>query len=206
MNYFIVPLTSQTLGGRTVNAPKYLSTDMAGLGFTCIPYGAEGVAIVALQAANAALSAESDVYTFPENLDAMLADADVTALTNFLTPLNVPTDSITLLGMTWSQVLQLIGTIFLAAQAISGVTGTSLFTAVASPGSGGAGAGMGKTGGQSGGLSAPPTIDTSISDSTASAVVGSIVGPFDLTNVDPSDSIGDVLTSLAAQFTAPVVL
>jgi len=147
MNYFITPITSQTVGQQTVNAPKYLATDMAGLGFSCIPYGAEGFGIVALQAPNPALSAETDVYTFGD-LTATMQDADVASLAAYLVNANVPSDQI-VAGMTFGDALQTIAIIFLAMQAISGATGSAIFA----DGS---------------------TLDTAISDTTASAIAPSL--------------------------------
>lgn len=198
--YYLVPLTSQALNGQTIVGPSYLQTDMAGLGFSCIPFGQEGLGIVSLAAANAALAAESDVFAIPSDLTETLVDADVMNLTNFLTPLNVPVSQF-ISGMTWAEALQTLATLFLAAQAISGALGTSIF-------------GDGST-----------TLDTAISDSSISALApsqneslghiksgGSIQqqqvtsnGLFDFSAISASDTVGDTLDSLSAQFTSAVV-
>jgi hypothetical protein len=197
--YFLTPITSQTIGQQTANAPKYLATVMAGLGFSCIPYGAEGWGIVGLQNANPALSAEADVYTFGDP-STVMTDADVATLSAYLATANVPSDQI-VAGMTFGVALQTIAKIFLVAQAIAGSTGSSIFA----EGS---------------------TLDTAVGDTTAASIVpaqtnnklgkvGSVssggsassqLGPFDLSGVSASDTVGDTLDSISQQFTDTVIL
>jgi hypothetical protein len=201
--YFIVPITQQTLAGQTVNAPKYFSTDLNGLSLSSLPYGLDGCCLVGLHALNAALSAETDVYSFPEDLTAELADADVAALANFLSPLNVPTDLITS-GLTFADVLQIIALIFLANQAICGVTGVPTFSDGVTPSSAVS---------DSGASSLAPTLtlnagkgdNTNTGNNNAPAPVTSN-GPYDFTGIAASDTVGDTLNSLSQQFTDTVVL
>jgi hypothetical protein len=121
--YYLCPITSQqqTIGGQTltISAPKYLQSDLAGLTFTCVPFGGEGWGIVTLAAANSALNAESDVYRFPADLTTVMQDADVSTLAAYLATANCPSDSI-VAGMSFNDALQIIAKIFLVAQAING--------------------------------------------------------------------------------------
>ncbi len=196
--YFIMPITSQTIDAKTINAPKYLQTDMANAGFRCLPYGRDGWGIVGLQNANSALSAESDVFTFPADLTTVMQDADVAALAAYLATANVPSTQI-VAGMTFNAALQTIATIFLAMQAIAGSTGSAIFAS---------------------GI----TLDSAIGDTSAAAVVpsqsqglgkgnkstggstSSQLGPFDLSSVSSSDGVGDTLDALSQQFNDTVIL
>jgi hypothetical protein len=131
MQTYLMPLTNQTqtIGGQTltVSAPKYFRSDMAGLSFSCVPFGGDGMGIVSLAKPNATLSKETDVYSFPSDLSTTLADGDVTTLSAYLTAANIPSDQIST-GMTWADVLQVIAKIFLVAQQLYGVTGSGIFT------------------------------------------------------------------------------
>jgi hypothetical protein len=214
MFFYLTPVTSQTItiGSRqqTILAPKYCSTDMAGLPYSCVPYGAEGWCVVALTAENSALAAETDVYAFPSDLSTVMQDSDVSTLAAFLATANVPSDQI-VSGMTFEAALTAILTIFLVAQAIAGSTGSAIFTD-------------------------GTTVDTPISDTSASALVPSTsqasvgvgmgfgaiggggnagnasnpqssqVGPFDFSDVSSSDAVGDVLNTVSQQFTSPIVI
>jgi hypothetical protein len=179
MNYYLVPTANMTMpDGSMVTAPKYLSTDLNGLAFTAIPFGVEGLDLLSLAASNAALAAEPDVFAFPTDLTAKLLDADVTNLTNYLSPLNVPTSQIAA-GQTWAAVLRQLAQVFLAAQYASAQNGgQSLFTVT-----------VNLKGGK-------PTPSASLAATTP--------GAFDFTKVDPTQTVGDTLIEVAAQFTAPI--
>ena len=201
MSYqFLVPLSQQTIGSKILSG-GYLSTDMAGLSFSNIPYGAEGIGIVTLANANPALAARSTLYAFPD-LTVTMGASDVALLAAFLTAANIPSDQLSS-SMTFGAALQIIAQIFLAAQALYGLTGSAIFTN-----------GVG--------------LDDTISDSGVAAIAtqqtigpgnmkggGSLgggggqqqtqSGPFDFSNVSAADLIGDTLDSVSQQFTAPVV-
>lgn len=192
MNFYLVPVTSQTVNGQTVNAPEYLSTDLAGLAWSAIPFGVEGLTLLALAASNAALAAESDVYSLPTS--GTLEDADVVNLSDYLSNYSVPSDWIES-GQTWASVIQQIATIFLVAQAVSGTTGAGIFAGTT------------------------VTVDTPMSGATSSKSVriggkqqlqstpvlpAGPAGVFDFSNVDPSSTVGDALVSVASQFSGPI--
>src|ERR1700685_2093877 len=121
--YYLVPVTSQTINGQTVNAPEYLSTDLAGLPWSAIPFGIEGWTLLALAAPNAALAAEADVFTFGIGT---LTDADVSLIEDYFTNANIPND-FAITGALWSDVLSQVAKIFLLAQALAGSTGQPIF-------------------------------------------------------------------------------
>jgi hypothetical protein len=175
MNYYLVPTANMTMpDGSMVTAPKYLSTDLNGLAFTAIPFGVEGLDLLSLAASNAALAAEPDVFAFPTDLTAKLLDADVTNLTNYLSPLNVPTSQIAA-GQTWAAVLRQLAQVFLAAQFASGSNGgRSLFTV---------------------------TVNLKGASASLAALTP---GVFNFTKADPTASVADTLLAVAAQFTGPI--
>jgi len=211
-NYFIVPVVqvTQTFGGQpqTVNVPKYSaldSTEVLYSNFGAIPFGVEPATLLSLSATNPALTAMPDVFTFPADLTTLLADADVTALDAFCAPLNIPT-SFAITGMTWQAVLQQIAQVFLVAQAVSGANGAaSLFAngatlddAVQPVQAAQLSKGVGNL--KSGGVS------QQAAPSALANAAGGVAGPFDLTNVDVSQSIGDTLLSISQQFSAPILI
>jgi hypothetical protein len=113
---YIMPLTSQTTGnGRTANAPKYFSS-FEGAGFTCIPYGANGWALVTTFAV---LPPADDLYAFPDDLTQIMEDADVTALAAFLANLPAMSGAV-LAGDSFADAVQIITTNFLEAQSKTG--------------------------------------------------------------------------------------
>jgi len=110
-----MPLTSQTIGNITANAPKY-SSSFGGAGFTCIPFGKAGWALVTT---DAVLAAESDLYAFPGDVTQIMGDADVTALAGFLANLPAMVGSIAA-GDSFADAIQIITTNFLEAQTQTG--------------------------------------------------------------------------------------
>ena len=213
MQYFLVPITQQTITigsqQRTVTGPKYMTTDMAGLSFGCLAFGVEGWAIVSLAAPNPALSAETDVYTFGD-LTAIMQVADVTTLAAFLTNINCPSDQL-MAGITFEEALLVILKIFLVAQTISGATGSAIFTN---------GLGLSTTISATALATALPLQTASASEPAPASNIGSpvspspapvfaassVIGVFDFSQVDPSDTIGDVLDSVSQQYTGPIIL
>lgn len=194
MNFYLVPTTQGQpfAGGPTVNLPEYWDTDLAGIKWSSIPMGIEGIYLLALADPNAALAAEADVYTLPSS--GTLADADVVNLSDYLSNYSVPSDWIES-GQTWASVIQQIATIFLVAQAVSGTTGAGIFAGTT------------------------VTVDTPMSGATSSKSVriggkqqlqstpvlpAGPAGVFDFSNVDPSSTVGDALVSVASQFSGPI--
>ena len=178
MPYFLIPTTSQQQNNQQIIAPEYLSTDMAGLNFGAIPAGVEPIALVALAAPNAALSAETDVYSFPADLTTTLADSDVSTLGAYLSNLNLPS-SFLVAGATFQSVVRQIAQIFLAvqyAESPSGSNGASIF-------------------------------DQLVVGNTPSAALAAIpAGVFDFTQADPTDSVSDTIISVSQQFTGPIAV
>ena len=215
MIYFITPVTSQTLtfGQQSVTtlAPKYISL-LTGLTFTVVNFGEDGWGILTLAAALPSLSANSDVYTFPANLAATMAAADVSALSAFLATANIPSDQI-IAGQTFAEALQIIAKICMVNQALCGAAGAPMFStgvtlsttiadsdlaplasAQAAPQGtslGAAQVGVGAPGGGSGG---------------SNQTIPSVIGPFDFSNVTASTTIGQMLDAVSQQFTQPVNL
>lgn len=194
---YLVPIIPQMVAGQTVNAPKYLIA--LGVPFACIPYGGEPLGIVTLQNANAALSAESDVYTFSD-LSQTMQPSDIAELSEYLATYSVPTTQL-VAGMTFAAALQVIATVFLVAQALAGA-GYGLFAGTdntldspasnvlptqVSVGGAGAGQGVGVGSGGSGGSSQQQ------------------IGPFTFT-VGDSTTVEQLLTATAAQFAGEVNL
>lgn len=198
MNYYLCPTASFTVGSQTFTGPEYMQTDLAGQNYTCIPYGVESIVLIAT-AENAALAAESDVYAFPSDLTQLVTDSDVANLDAYLGNVNIPSSFVTS-GMAWQDVLLQIAQIFLVAQAVSGAAnGASIFpsgatvdSSLSSPAQSSGNAKLGGT--------------TQQQPSALATAAGSVVGPFDLTDVDTSDTIGDTLISVSQQFNQPIIL
>jgi hypothetical protein len=203
-SYFIVPVVQATIGTspntQTLNVPKYSASDtMLYSDFTSIPYGNEGFSLVALASANATLSAEPDVFSFPSDLTQALTDQDVSTIDEYFAAANIPSDFVTV-GMVWGDVLQQVAQIFLLAEALYGSTGQTVFagtnvTLDSTVGTATQSAGKIKSGGT-----------TQPTSALATAVGDGSAGVFDLSSVDPSDSISDVLIAVSQQFNQPVVL
>jgi hypothetical protein len=129
-SFYLVPLLQQTItiGNQqvTANLPKYVTTDLAGIAFSCMPFGLESLGIVGVPEDIPSLDAEDDTYAFPVDLTTVLADSDVSDLQGYLPAYNVPSDWI-VSGSTFQSVLIQIAQIFLCVQFIDGQTGQSLF-------------------------------------------------------------------------------
>ena len=178
MNFYLIPTTTQEINNQTIVGPEYLSTDMAGLSFGAIPAGAEPIALVALDAPNAALSSESDVYSFPADLSTVLAAADVTTLGAYLSSLNLPS-SFLVAGATFQSVVRQIAQIFLAVQYAEGPAGTN-------------------------GASVFVTLKT---NPTPSATLAAIpLGVFSFAGVNPTDSVADSIVAVSQQFNGPIAV
>jgi len=87
MNLFLTNVVEATIGGgpsaQTLWVPQFSGLDVSPLyqNFTSLPYGGEHtIALVALDSANSALSAESSIYTFSSDLTMLVQSADVDAL------------------------------------------------------------------------------------------------------------------------------
>jgi len=209
MNYYLIPLAPVALpGGETINASKYFLTDLKNLSVTAIPFGREGLALVGLaiatlDPANLALMAEPDVYTFPALYGAptaiglpprLLTPADVATLAGYLGPFNVPTNWITA-GMAFRDVLRRLTQIFLVAQFVSGKIGSAIFTGSITPSTtlATANASLALSAGPS------PTPPSLLPTTTPGDV-------FNLSQVDPAQTLGDILVGVGQQFTDPIYL
>jgi hypothetical protein len=196
MALYLIPMVQTTINSQTVNAPKYLIA--LNQNFGCIPYGVEGTGLVETPQ-HPTLDGASDVFAFPADLGTVLSDANVKTLDNFCLPLNIPSTGF-VAGMTFEDVARTIACVFLLAQAISGSqggaasifpSGTTLDSAVQPAQQ--VNLGMGKN----------------ILNATPSALTdaaGNVVGPFNLTSVDTSQSVGDVLLSVSQQFSQPILV
>jgi hypothetical protein len=193
--FYLVPVVPIRIGLQTFNGPKYSDTDFPGAGFSAIPYGLEGITLLSLDGTNAALQAEPDVFTFPDDLTTSLTDQDVSNIDAYFLSANIPSDFATV-GMLWSDVLRTVAQIFLVAEAISGATGASIFPAGITPDSPVVlqTQQFGKTGNQ-----ASPTPTSAVAQ-----VIGGQAGVFDLSDAQATDTISDVLTSIGQQFTAEI--
>jgi len=197
MNYYLCPTASFTVGSQTFTGPEYMQTDLAGQNYTCIPYGVESIVLIAT-AENAALAAESDVYAFPSDLTELVTDTDVMNLDTYLGNVNIPSSFVTS-GMAWRDVLLQIAQIFLVAQAVSGAANNaSIFPSGATVDSSLSSPAQSSGNLKLGGSQQQP--------SALATAAGSVVGPFDLTDVDTSDTIGDTLISVSQQFNQPIIL
>src|SRR5271154_4574358 len=126
--FYLVPVVPITVGLLTFNSSKYSDTDFARTGFSAIPYGLEGITLLSLDVPNAALQAEPDVFTFPDDLTAAITDQDVSNIDAYFANANIPSDFATT-GMSWSDVLRQVAQIFLVAEAVAGQTAASIFPA-----------------------------------------------------------------------------
>lgn len=188
-NFYLMPTVSfKDASGNQFTAPKYFQTDLAGLSFAAVPYGAEPVAIVSLSAPNPALAAEPDVFSFPSDPSKTLSNADVASLDLFFAAANIPFLWLTV-GMSWSDVRRQTATIFLLAQFVAGATGKPIFN----------GATLSTQYGQ-----LPPTSGLS---ATALSVGVSRVNPvFDFSAARPANTVSDVLLAVSQQFTSPILI
>ena len=188
MNFYIVPIIPTTVGPDTFLAPKYLE----GADFTSISFGVEGVGIVSTPL----VVNQPDVFAFPSDLTAALSDSDVQNLDDFCAPLNIPT-AFAAEGMLWSDVLRQLCQIALVCQAVSGSQdGAPIFPSGITVDSTITSQSKGNT--KLGGTTATP--------SALATAVGTTTGPFDLTDVDDTQTVGDVLLSVSQQFTEPISL
>lgn len=204
--YYLIPITSQSMfvaeKNTAVNAPKYLLS--LNQPFGCTPFGVEGVGLV-VTAQNATLDQASDVFAFPD-LGQTLIDSDVSALASFCAPLNIPT-SFVAAGMSWRSVIRRIAQVFLVAQAVSGAnkgapifpSGVTADSTVADVAAASVQPSSPSSAPASAPASAPPA-----SQASALVTAGFTAGPFDLTNISVSQSIGDALLSISQQFTNPI--
>jgi hypothetical protein len=166
------------------------------------------------------LQGQSDTYALPSDLTTVLADKDVITVTSFLANLNVPADQITT-GQTFAQVLTMIAQIFLAAQAIAGVTGSAIFTtgvtldsAVSESGASALapalqaslGAGAGASLGAGAGKGAGASLGAGAAGNSGNELVPTGSGPFDFSQIDGTATISDTLTALAQQYTSTIII
>jgi hypothetical protein len=201
MQLYLVPFVSTQIGNNTVNAPKYLGTSAS---FSCIPYGQEGLGLVST-AANAVLN-QPDVFVFPD-LTSTVADNDLDptvaqSFAAFCTTNNIPVTQF-ISGMFWGDIANVVAELFLADQSICGITGVPTFSSgvtTDSPIS------------ASGASSLAPTVSLAKgagnikAGGTAAPAAPTSNGPYDFTQIDASDTVGDTLDQLSQQITSPIIL
>jgi hypothetical protein len=120
---FLVPQAFDSTGHLV---PKYVSTDLLNKSWVGMPYGIEGIVLIAADP-NPALSAESGVFTFPANLDTALLASDVANVQAFFAANNIPS-SYVFVGITWRAVAQTTAKVFQIAQRNNGLTGAAIFS------------------------------------------------------------------------------
>jgi hypothetical protein len=190
--YYLVPVTSQVIGGQNVNAPKYATTALANTPWQAIPFGAEGVCLLALSADNPALDAEPDVYAFPSTLTKTLAASDVSALSAYFATYNIPSTGLSVV-VTFVAVLRKLAQVFLVAQAVLGSTGQGIFaqfgvtptTTIAA---------------------ANAVLANSVNTTGKKILPTAAAGAFDFSNVNPATSVGTALVQVSAQFNEPIAV
>jgi hypothetical protein len=206
MNFYLVPSVQVIPPGfqSAISVPKYSasdSTETQFTNFTAITYGVEGYTLVALAADNPGLDAEPDVFAFGVSAN-KLASSDVLAVDAAFATAKLPSQWVTA-GMTWGEVVRQTAQVHLLAQFLSGqASGASIFAGGTTLSSTPAGlqsvsAGVGGVGGGN------PSPSTS---SLVRAINNSVVGVFDLTDVDQTQTVAEILTSVSQQFTAPIVV
>ena len=101
--------------------PKYFSA-LPGVSWSAMPFGKEPFHLVVSDlttAQHAALVANSDVITIPENIDAQVGTGSLSAVVNALETLNIPAGWVTA-AMTYRFVLKIVCAIFQFAQRLHG--------------------------------------------------------------------------------------
>jgi hypothetical protein len=127
LRVYFMPLS----GAGTVDdkrRPKYASTDLAGVPFVSMNYGAEPLCMVlaaVTSGQHSALAAEPDVITTPATLGNTIG-GNLTAVQNALDAINIPSNWVQN-TQTYAQVLRIVATIFLFAQRLHRFTPTRLF-------------------------------------------------------------------------------
>jgi hypothetical protein len=116
MQYYLVPITNQSINQQTVFAPKYYSTALIGLSWTNMPCGSILLGVVMVENDNPGLDGELDVYAFPAGLDGFMAKSDVTNLTAYLIGYNIVLSGLAV-GDTFNTAIQTLALNFLTAQA-----------------------------------------------------------------------------------------
>lgn len=172
MNFYLMPTITSGADTQQVTTPKYAATALANTSYSSMPYGGEGVALVSLTNANAALAAEVDVYSFPSDLTQRLAPSDVTALVAFAQLHNIPSSWIAA-GVTFQSVLTQLAQVFLVAQFVYGATGSAMFAG---------------------------TQNTPATPLAQAAIALPSKGTFDFSKAQPSATLGDILVTVGQQF------
>jgi hypothetical protein len=200
---FLVP---QQFDSKGALVPKYLSTDLSGRSWVAMPYGIEGICLVASDP-NPALAAEPDVFAFPVNLDAPLASADVTNVQAFFQNVNVPSAYV-VAGLTWRTVARTTAKVFQILQRHNGLTGTAVFSTNT------AAFLAAKSAAIAASTVVPPSpvrvgIAPTLSGSLPTVVhtnLTAVAGSFSFTAPDPSGTVEAALTFLGGQFQTRLVM
>jgi hypothetical protein len=202
---FLIPQAFDSLGNL---APKYVSTDLLNKSWVAMPFGIEGLVLLATDP-NAALAAESDVFAFPANLDAILSGPDVSNVQAFFQANNIPSAYV-LAGTSWRSVVRTTAKCFQIAQRHVGVNQAGIFT-TNTPTSLAAQSAAKKANGIV--PAAPirvgiaPTLSGSLSTLTAvKSNLAAVASSFGFSAPDSNGTLETALTFLGNQFLAPLVL
>lgn len=118
---YLMPVIEAERGNATRRIPKYLSL-VDGTKSTFIRYGQEDVGLFidnSSDAASAAISANSDVRTFPVDLDTVVTNGPRTQIVNALEALNVPAHWVAN-GQTFRVVFRRLAGVFQLLQNVQG--------------------------------------------------------------------------------------
>jgi len=200
---FLIPQTFDSTGSLV---PKYASTDLSGHSWVAMPYGLEGIVLLASDP-NPALAAEADVFAFPVNLDTPLASSDVTAVQSFFQNANIPSAYV-LAGMTWRTVVRMTAKCFQILQRHNGLFGAAVFSSNTSASLAAQSAAIANN-------TAMPLASTQVG--IAPTLLGplptavhtnltAVAGSFGFTAPDQSDTVEDALLALGGQFQARLVM
>ncbi len=200
---FLVP---QAFDAKGSLVPKYLTTDLSGKSWVVMPYGLEGIVLLASDP-NAALAAEADVFAFPVNLDTALASADVSSVQAFFAANNIPSAYV-VAGMLWRTVARMTAKVFQILQRHNGLLGAAIFSTNTSA----------SLAAQSAAIVASTAVPSApvregiaptLSGPLPAAVktnLAAVAGSFGFTAPNPSGTVEAALTFLGGQFSAPLVM
>lgn len=127
--FYILPVMVVVVSGSTYRGPSYLAWRMNPTGlavqWSCKDYGSIDMMVCAVNAEaaqHATLAAQSNVYQFPENLDAVMTQAERSALSAYLESHAVPGDWIAAQD-TFRVALRTVTGMFLYMQRLTAMTG-----------------------------------------------------------------------------------
>jgi hypothetical protein len=199
-------LVQQVFDAKGALVPKYLSTDLSGRSWVAMPYGIEGLVLLATDP-NPELASEVDVFAFPVNLDTPLASADVSNVQAFFTASNIPSAYV-VAGMTWRTVARTTAKVFQILQRHNGLFGAAVFSSNTSA----------SLAAQSAAIVAstvvpPSPVRVEIAPilsgplpTTVHTNLTAVAGSFGFSSPDANGTVEAALTFLGVQFQAPLVM